>query len=98
MKILDRFRIGFLNSLFRPKTEEAALNIRSNSVVYPNQQITSRGINFNVFIANGGLVIEVMHINQDLTSYPRLYVISNENEFGNEIAKIFTIEQLSKSN
>jgi hypothetical protein len=58
---------------------------------------SERGINFRVYKASGGTVIETQFYD-DLKDRSRrgLYVITDEQDMGREIAKIITVESLKQ--
>ena len=58
---------------------------------------SERGINFSVYKANGGMVVETRFYDDVKDRNRRaLYVINDEQDMGHEIAKIITIESLKQ--
>jgi len=58
---------------------------------------SDKGINFSVYKANGGMVIETRFYDDSKDRNRRgLYVITEEQDMGQEIAKIITIESLKQ--
>jgi len=58
---------------------------------------SERGINFNVYKASGGTVIETRFYDELKDRNRRgLYVITDEQDMGKEIAKIITVESLKQ--
>lgn len=90
MKIFDQLKFNTLIKLFR--TQQGSGNAQRRAM----PAISMPGINFNVFRANGGLVVEVYPINRDNSCNPTLYIITEDQDFGTEISKIYTIEQLTR--
>lgn len=66
-------------------------------------QTLSGGLRFNAYRAEGGIVVEVFdngELNRSSNGRergPKLYIITDEQDLGHEIAKIFTIESLGRS-
>ena len=57
--------------------------------------LDSTGMRFEVFKASGGIVIEVKRYDHVKDKHHLgLYVITNDQDLGNEISKIITIEAL----
>lgn len=53
------------------------------------------GMNFTVYNATGGLVVEVGIYQRQTDSYDRsLYLITDEQQLGEELARIITMEKL----
>ena len=54
-----------------------------------------KAIRFNVYLANGGRIVEVSRYDRQKDRHvDGLYVITNEQDFGREIDKIITMEHL----
>lgn len=61
----------------------------------PNLDQPERAIQFTVYVANGGRVVETRRVDRKTDrSTTGLYIITNEQEFGKEIDKIITMEAL----
>jgi hypothetical protein len=61
------------------------------------QELNSRGINFAVYRAEGGIIIELRSYDdrQD-RHYNKLYVIHDSQNFAEELDKIITVDYLRK--
>lgn len=60
-----------------------------------NQFNSDKSIQFTVYFANGGRIVEtVRHTKHQDRVSSGLYIISNDNNFGNELDKIITMESL----
>jgi hypothetical protein len=66
-------------------------------------QTLSGGLRFNAYKAEGGTIIEVFEssdmnrISNGRERGPKLYIITDQQDLGQEIAKIFTIETLGRN-
>lgn len=57
--------------------------------------VSTNAFQFTVHMAKGGRVIEVQRFDRKRDEYHRgLYVITEEQDFGNEVEKILTMESL----
>jgi hypothetical protein len=82
--------------------KESAISIDrlSNSLTLSRGSQTSidqpeRALNFTVYIANGGRVVETRRYDKKTDRHTNgLYVINNDADFGKEIDKIITMESL----
>ena len=66
-----------------------------------NRSPSTQSINFQIYPANGGHVVEVyMHENHGLSvnmnPYKSLYIIPSDKDLGESISKIITLEMLKK--
>jgi hypothetical protein len=58
---------------------------------------SDKGIRFQVYKANGGMVVETStYDRQKDRSYNGLYIITDDKDLGKEIAKIITMETLKQ--
>ena len=58
---------------------------------------SDKGIRFQVYRANGGMVVETNMYDQHKDRHNRgLYIITDEQDLGKEIAKIITMESLKQ--
>lgn len=78
---------------------ESAISVNrlssSLSVGPPNIDQPERALQFTVYVANGGRVIETRRYDKKTDrSTNGLYVINNDADFGKEIDKIITMESL----
>lgn len=82
------------------KQEDSGLvalsNQKSNRIsVGPPSLDNGRGMRFTTYKANGGTVIETQQYDHRKDHHVNgLYVITNEQDLGHEIAKIITMESL----
>lgn len=75
------------------RTPEMPIAKSINSV----NSIDSRGLNFTIYKANGGYVVEYRQYNsRDETSYNKLHIITEGQDLGNEIGKIISFESLRR--
>jgi hypothetical protein len=59
------------------------------------RQLESRGMNFTVYQANGGNIIEYSHYDEKTDRhYHRLHIIPSDDDLGQGIAHIITLEML----
>ena len=75
-----------------------AVNRLSNSLISvgpPNIDQPERALQFTVYVANGGRVVETRRYDKKTDRNTNgLYVINNDADFGKEIDKIITMEAL----
>jgi hypothetical protein len=76
--------------------KEPMANLTSTGRVRPTpQEINSNGMNFTVYRANGGHIIEHRVYDRRLDSTNNnLHIITDDKDLGEEIGKIITYEQL----
>lgn len=94
-------KMGFFKRWLHRQIEEAQdYSELSNEIMPMVQKSTSidnpdRALNFVVYTANGGRVIETRKYDRkNDRSYQNLYIITPEQDFGKEIDKIITMEAL----
>ena len=69
--------------------------IQSDQPLVSSSRIESRGMNFSVYRANGGYVIEHrVYDRKTDRSDNSLHIITDEKDLGEEIAKIITFENI----
>jgi hypothetical protein len=69
--------------------------IESDQPLVSSSRIESRGMNFSVYRANGGYVIEHrVYDRKTDRSDNSLHIITDEKDLGEEIAKIITFENI----
>lgn len=67
----------------------------SQPVPVYNSRIESYGMNFTIYRANGGYVVEYrQHDRQKDSIYNKLHIITDEMSIGEELEKIITFESL----
>lgn len=83
--------------------KEKLMNRNTGQSVYAqpkaegSAQLEAKHIRFNLYRAAGGFVVETSNYNPTKDHSDRkLYIINNENDLGHELAKIVTLEGLSR--
>ena len=66
-----------------------------NSVICEERNLSSDGMKFELFKANGGYVVETRYYDHKTDrNHNKLYIIKDENDVGEELGKIITMESL----
>lgn len=97
-----RFLFKWLDSRLRATRHEVEMNMLSSPEPYPSRSIHSNSMNFSIYRASGGYVIETrFHTNDDTQtkrhgSEPEysLHIITDDKDLGQEISRIITFEKL----
>jgi len=72
-------------------------SVASNSIGGKRRSIDNNGMNFTLHAANGGYVMEYNTYNHNTdTRYNALHIIPSDQELGQGIAHIITLEMLKK--
>jgi len=67
----------------------------STNIVRESDSINARGLNFTIYGARGGKIIECRRYNQKLDRSDNiLYIIHDNQDLGAEVGKIITMEAL----
>lgn len=76
---------------------KSASSKRNASLVSEIHQLSSPSVNFNMFQATGGTVIEMRYYDRtNETVSNSLYIIPSEKDLGQELAHIITVEALKR--
>jgi hypothetical protein len=87
-----RWLRNWLNNFDSDGPEKATLTVRQSDDPDHN-----RCLNFKVWFANGGKVIQTMHYDRMKDeSRSSMYVITEDQDLGSEIDKIITIQSLKQ--
>jgi len=79
------------------KQEQESVSLYSNSVTRMSIKDFNNGINFTVFSAIGGKVIQLSSYDPVKDQHKsKLYIVTDEEDLGEEIAQIITIECLTR--
>jgi hypothetical protein len=77
------------------KNDQAEVSISKAQLVTASRSIDSNGMNFTVYRANGGHVIETRKYDRKRDNHEHsLHIITDDKDIGDEIGKIITFEQL----
>jgi len=86
--------MNWLKKLFRNKENQLS-KAEPGVLVAASPSIDSRGMNFTVYRADGGYVLENRVYDHKLDrSNNKLYIITDDKNLGEEIAKVITFESL----
>lgn len=78
-----------------PNIAKSKYTLGSNATI--DQLDDHSNLSFTVYSANGGKIIQIKNYNQATDSWKStLYVITNLENLGDEIAQILTVESLSR--
>lgn len=67
----------------------------SNSVICEDRNLSSDGMKFELFRASGGYIVETRYYDSKSDrNHNKLYIIKDENDIGEELGKIITMESL----
>lgn len=87
------------NFIFPQDTElvETARSTRKHNLINRGSELGSRGMNFTIHMANGGYVLEYSTYNDKTDRHDNaLHIISSDQDMGQGIAHIITLEMLRK--
>jgi hypothetical protein len=85
------------NFIFPQDGLEAARPSSKNSVVSRGRTLDSRGMNFTIHTARGGYILEYSTYNDKTDRHDTaLHIIPSDQELGQGIAHIITLEMLRK--
>ena len=91
---IKKWLYNWLNSV-NDTRKMARLESADQPLVSSSSRIESRGMNFSVYRANGGYVIEHrVYDRKTDRSDNSLHIITDEKDLGEEIAKIITFENI----
>jgi hypothetical protein len=77
------------------RNDEAEMPISKAQLVTASRSIDSNGMNFTVYRANGGHVIETRQYDRKRDNNDHsLHIITDDKDLGEEIGKIITFERL----
>jgi hypothetical protein len=93
---IRRWIVDWLHCNNIKQLSEAPMQTISQAVTRSSMDIDNeRSLNFNIFSAHGGRIVEVSKYNRQTDRATKnLYIITPEQEFGREIEKIITMECL----
>jgi len=91
----------YLGTKIRSADQDCYVNevklARSTVSVRDSDDLSSNPINFRMYKANGGWVVEFRQYDHKTDRHgTALYVINNEEDLGNNISKIITMEALKR--
>jgi hypothetical protein len=91
-----RWLLGSLKDAAAEREIDQCVNMASSTIRKAEATLDrDRGMRFSVYSASGGRVIETTRYDrQKDRSINGLHIITNEQDFGREIDKIFTMENL----
>lgn len=79
----------------RIETEDHIDQLEAGSVVSVSSSIDSRGMNFTVYRANGGYIVEHRVYDRKTDRHDNsLHIITDDKDLGEEIGRIITYENL----
>ena len=85
------------NFIFPQDTIEAVRPSPKNSVISRGRTLDSRGMNFTIHMANGGYVLEYSTYNEKTDRHDNaLHIINADQDLGQGIAHVITLEMLRK--
>ena len=89
---IKKWLYNWLNSV---NDTRKMVRLESDQPLVSSSRIESRGMNFSVYRANGGYVIEHrVYDRKTDRSDNSLHIITDEKDLGEEIAKIITFENI----
>jgi hypothetical protein len=95
MKWLKKMVINWVREDWDNVRSETMTSNSRNRIPVPPQEINSNGMNFTVYRANGGHIIEHRVYDRRLdNTNNNLHIITDDKDLGEEIGKIITYEQL----
>jgi hypothetical protein len=97
--MINWFRQKLHNFIFPQDNEvvEARTSGRKHNLISRGSQLDSRGMNFTIHMANGGYVLEYSTYNDKTDRHDQtLHIIPSEQDLGQGIAHIITLEMLRK--
>jgi hypothetical protein len=99
---IKRWFIGKLKRALRDHNENASLHwneavSRPTLASSHDSRLRSAGMNFTVYNADGGYVLEYhTYDNKTDTTENRIHIIQDNEDFGDRLAKILTLELLRR--
>jgi hypothetical protein len=97
--MINWFRQKLHNFIF-PQDTTALVETKTNrgrALISRGSQLDSRGMNFTIHMANGGYVLEYSTYNDKTDRHDNaLHIIPSEQDLGQGIAHIITLEMLRK--
>jgi len=97
--MINWFRQKLHNFIFPQDTNELVetKTHRGRPLISRGSQLDSRGMNFTIHMANGGYVLEYSSYNEKTDRHDNtLHIIPSEQDLGQGIAHIITLEMLRK--
>ena len=98
--MINWFRNKLHNFIFPQDTNEivsSKQHRRPTTAISRGSQLDSRGMNFTIHMANGGYVLEYSTYNDKTDRHDHaLHLIPSEQDMGQSIAHIITLEMLRK--
>lgn len=76
-----------------PSTRGSDVNALSDS---PGSNLQSNGTHFTVYKADGGFVVETSYRDKNHDRHTEMYVITQDQNFGERISQILTYETLKR--
>jgi hypothetical protein len=88
LTIRQRLRNWILN-------DDVETDYSGNSICVEERSLSSDGMKFELFRANGGYIVETRYYDSKSDrNHNKLYIIKDENDIGEELGKIITMESL----
>lgn len=85
------------NFIFPSDIPEGRITSAKNSVISRDRSLNSRGMNFSIHQANGGYVMEYSSYDDKTDRNSNsLHIITSEQDLGQGIAHVITLEMLRK--
>lgn len=90
-----KFLEKWLHRIYSNKLHEKSEITSASKLITRSQSLESRGMNFTLYRANGGYIIEHrVYDSKTDRSNNSLHIVTDEKNLGEEIAKIITFENL----
>ena len=87
--------MNWLKKIFRNRQNQLSIAKEPVALVSASSSMESRGMNFTVYRADGGYILENRVYDHKLDrSNNKLYIITDDKNLGEEIARIITFESL----
>jgi hypothetical protein len=94
---IKRWFIGKLKNALRNYDESEFSITSENLFVNDDNRIKSNGLDFTLYNAHGGWVLEYRSYDRKTdTQNNQIYIIKDGDDYGNQISKILTIELLRR--
>lgn len=92
--------MNFFKKWFQKMSREAWENSRPSTVVSSDfksdDNLQSSGTNFSVYKADGGFVVETSYRDKHHDRHTSLYLITEDQNFGERISQILTYEAIKR--
>lgn len=101
MNFLRRIVVKWMSDQYQAEANQVIYGSHSMKLSRATPQHTNSpdcpSINFQIYPATGGNVVEIQYYNETLDkTYRALHIIPNDQDLGEGISKIITVEMLKK--